>query len=167
MQPRPGRPQSIFNPIFLRRLKPFSVLRFVDWQVTNDSALQTWSQRTEVTDRTQAVAHGVAIEHMIDLCNGLRSDPWFSMPHQGDDDFIRRFAELVEARLEPGRRVYIEYSNEVWNPQFKQHGWVAQHAGGANHPANTPPSRPTSSPSGATFSRDKKSASSASPAASR
>lgn len=135
MQPRPARLQSIFNPIFLRRLEPFSVLRFMDWQATNDSMLQTWSARTEVTDRTQAAAHGVAIEHMIDLCNGLRVDPWFCMPHQGDDDFIRRFAELVKARLEPDRRVYIEYSNEVWNPQFKQHGWVAQRADGANHPA--------------------------------
>lgn len=135
LHPRPGRLQSIFNPIFLRRLELFSVLRFMDWQVTNDSTLQTWSQRTEVTDRTQAVAHGVAIDHLIDLCNELRADPWFCMPHQADDDFIRRFAELVKARLEPDRRVYIEYSNEVWNTQFKQHGWVAQHVGGANHPA--------------------------------
>ena len=135
MQPRPGRLQSIFNPIFLRRLEPFSVLRFMDWQMTNDSTLQTWSQRTEETERTQAADHGMAIEHMINLCNGLRSDPWFCMPHQADDDYIRRFAELAKARLEPDRRVYVEYSNEVWNPQFKQYGWVVEHADGANRPA--------------------------------
>ena len=135
MQPRPGPPQPIFNPIFLRRLEPFSVLRFMDWQATNNATLQTWSMRTQLSARTQAAAHGVAIEHMIDLCNTLAADPWFCIPHQADDDFIRRFAELVKARLEPVRRVHLEYSNEVWNPQFKQHGWVAKHAGGANHPA--------------------------------
>lgn len=134
MHPRPGRLQSIFNPIFLRRLEPFSVLRFMDWQTTNESTLQTWSMRTQLTARTQAAAHGVAIEHMIDLCNTLAADPWVCIPHQADDDFIRRFAELTKARLARDRRVYVEYSNEAWNPQFKQHGWVAQNGDGANHP---------------------------------
>ena len=135
MQPRPGPPQSIFNPIFLRRLEPFSVFRFMDWQATNNSTLQTWSTRTGLTARTQAAVHGVAIEHMIDLCNTLAVDPWVCIPHRADDDFIRRFAELVKARLEPNRRVYLEYSNEVWNPQFEQFGWVAENGKGVNHPA--------------------------------
>ena len=135
MQPRPGRLQSIFNPIFLRRLEPFSVIRFMDWQATNNSTIRTWSRRTQLTARTQAADYGVAIEYMIDLCNGLRADPWVCVPHQADDDFVRRFAQLVRSRLQPNRRVYVEYSNEVWNPQFKQHGWVAQNGDGANHPA--------------------------------
>ena len=135
MQPRPGPPQPIFNPIFLRRLEPFSVLRFMDWQATNSSTLRRWSMRTKPTARTQAATYGVAIEHMIDLCNTLAADPWVCIPHRADDDFVRRFAELSKARLAPNRRIYVEYSNEVWNSQFKQHGWVAQNGEGTNHPA--------------------------------
>src|SRR5581483_8613189 len=46
--------------------------------------------------------------------------PWFCMPHRADDDFVRRFARLVHERLDPGLKVYVEYSNEVWNYQFGQ-----------------------------------------------
>ena len=43
---------------------------------------------------------------------------------QADDDYIRRFAQLVKDRLHPGGKVYIEWSNEVWNSQFEVHKWV-------------------------------------------
>lgn len=53
------------------------------------------------------------MEAMLDLANRLDADPWFCIPHLADDDFVRRFAELVKQRLEPERSVYVEYSNEV------------------------------------------------------
>ena len=57
---------------------------------------------------------------MIELCNRTGSDPWFCMPHLADDEFIRNFAAMVKERLDPSRRIYIEYSNEVWNTRFPQ-----------------------------------------------
>src|SRR5262249_33920812 len=40
---------------------------------------------------------------------------WFCMPHLADDDYVRHFARLVKERLRPDLKVYVEYSNEVWN----------------------------------------------------
>jgi hypothetical protein len=112
-----------FHPLFLERLEPFSTLRFMDWQRTNNSTLASWEDRTTLDDR-QSGEFGVAAELMIDLANELDADPWFCMPHLADDNFVRSFAELVYARLEPERRVYIEWSNEVWNTQFAQTQWA-------------------------------------------
>lgn len=122
--------------MFLDRLSPFSVIRFMDWQGTNNSTLSSWEDRTLITNRSQATAHGVALEYMIQLCNNLSIDPWFCMPHQADDEFIRNFAEMVKQDLDANLRIYIEYSNEVWNAQFRQYAWVKRSGTQENQPAN-------------------------------
>ena len=109
-----------FHPLFVDRLGNFSVLRFMDLQRTNDSQLQRWGQRSRPTDGTQAGPKGVALEHLMELVEVLDVDPWFCMPHMADDQFVRNFAELVRDHLPDGRKVYIEYSNEVWNGMFEQ-----------------------------------------------
>lgn len=134
--PDANEQQSIFNPLFLDRLKPFSVIRFMDWQGTNNSTLKSWKNRTLTTDRTQATIYGIAIDYMIELCNKLSVDPWFCIPHQADDEFIRHFAELLKDNLDPHLRIYIEYSNEVWNAQFDQYAWVNANGTKENQPAN-------------------------------
>jgi hypothetical protein len=57
---------------------------------------------------------------MIDLANRLQADPWFCIPHRADDDYVRNFAATVKKKLDPERKVYVEYSNEVWNRSFPQ-----------------------------------------------
>ncbi|MCA9169106.1 MAG: hypothetical protein KDB23_15635, partial [Planctomycetales bacterium] len=52
---------------------------------------------------------------------------WFCIPHQADDEYVREFARAVKTHLAPERRAYIEYSNEVWNSQFKQHHYAGKH----------------------------------------
>jgi hypothetical protein len=116
--------QSAFHPVFLNRLKPFGTVRFMDWANTNNSSRTRWADRTLPGDRPQAGKNGVAIEHMIALSNELGADPWFCMPHKADDDYIRRFAEMARDRLRPDAKIYVEYSNEVWNTQFKQHDYI-------------------------------------------
>lgn len=113
-----------FRPDFLRRWRGQTVLRFMDWMHTNNSHIQTWSQRPTRQSATYGI-DGVAIEDMVDLANRLRADPWFCMPHQADDSYVQQFATLVRDTLDPGLRVYIEYSNEVWNSQFSQHHYAA------------------------------------------
>jgi len=115
-----------FNPLFIERLRPFRVIRFMDWQQTNNKQTVEWADRTSARRYTQAGKSGVAIEYLIDLCNTLGADPWFCMPHKASNEYIRNFGRLVFKRLDPERRVYIEYSNEVWNPSFEQYKWVAQ-----------------------------------------
>ncbi|QQE12538.1 hypothetical protein JD969_03455 [Planctomycetota bacterium] len=115
---------STFHPLFLERLKPFSVVRFMDWQLTNNSSLVSWDQQTS-EDEVHQSDRPIAPEHMIDLANTLKFNPWFCMPHQADDEFVRKFAEMCRDRLDPNLKVYVEYSNEVWNGAFQQYHWIS------------------------------------------
>jgi hypothetical protein len=44
------------------------------------------------------------------------------------DEYVINFATYVKNNLEPGRKIYIEYSNKVWNPDFSQSKWVLEQA---------------------------------------
>jgi len=113
-----------FNPVFLDKIAPFSLLRFIDWGATNGSPVVEWADRAHVGDVTWATPAGVPIETMIELANTLHVDPWFCIPHQASDDYVRQFAALLRARLDPSLRAHIEYSNEVWNTAFGQTTWA-------------------------------------------
>lgn len=76
---------------------------------------------------------GIALEHQIQLCNEIDADFWVNIPVAADDEYIRKAALAIRygtdgvepytapqanpkyPPLEPGRRVYIEYANEIWN----------------------------------------------------
>lgn len=114
-----------WHPAFLKRWQGFSCIRFMDFMHTNNSTVQTWDDRPTMDDATWT-PHGLPLEMMCDLVNRLDADPWFCMPHLADDDYIRRFAQQAQELLEPGRTIYIEYSNEVWNGIFSQHHHAGQ-----------------------------------------
>lgn len=118
-------PKGTFRQAFLDRLQGMHTLRFMDWMATNDSKIRQWQDRPKVgtfghSDR------GVPLEHMIELANVTRIDPWFTMPHLADDDYVRRFAEQVKSSLDPSLRIYVEYSNEVWNSMFGQARYASE-----------------------------------------
>jgi hypothetical protein len=116
----PGQHESQWSPSFLNRWRGVACLRFMDWMETNNSKISHWAERPTLEDATFS-DRGVALEWMIELCNRLKCDAWFCMPHLADDDYVRRFASMVKAPLDPKLKVYVEYSNEVWNAQFAQH----------------------------------------------
>jgi hypothetical protein len=129
--------QSPFHTTFIDRLKPFKVLRFMDWQKTNHSPEVQWSDRKLPTEAFQNDNHdGVALEYIVRLCNELEADAWFCMPHQADNNYVTQFARLVRdgdpannvPPLHAGATIYIEWSNEVWNSSFGQYHWVAEEA---------------------------------------
>lgn len=111
--------QDPFHPAFLARWKSFNTFRFMDWMKTNGSPVATWADRPKPDDATWT-ERGIPLEVMIELCNRLRINPWFCLPHQADDDYVRRFAQMARERLQPDLKVYLEYSNEVWNNLFAQ-----------------------------------------------
>jgi hypothetical protein len=113
-----------FNPVFLAKIAPFSLLRYMDWGATNGSPVVEWADRAHVGDVTYATPAGVPVEVMIDLANTLHVDPWFCIPHQASDDYVRQFATLLRDRLDPALHPHIEYSNEVWNTAFPQGVWA-------------------------------------------
>lgn len=117
--------ENPWSPRFLDRWRGVACLRFMDFQETNNSKQKTWSDRPLPEDATYT-RRGIPIELLCDLANRLEADAWFCIPHEADDDYVRRFAQLVKEKLDPPRRVYIEYSNEVWNGQFQQHRYAAE-----------------------------------------
>jgi hypothetical protein len=117
---------AVFNPDWIRRIEGFEGLRFMDWMATNDSTLDAWEDRPQVADVTWA--GGVPVEIMVQLANEVGADPWFTLPHLADDTFVRSFAEYVRENLDPARKVYAEFSNEVWNWQFAQARWADERA---------------------------------------
>jgi hypothetical protein len=115
---------DIFSPEFLQQLEPYRALRFMDWMRTNSSSVSSWAARAKPSDSRYSTDRGVPAEIMIDLANTTEKAPWFNMPHQAADSFVRAFAELVRARLDKSLPVFVEYSNEVWNSAFDQGLWV-------------------------------------------
>jgi hypothetical protein len=103
-----------FYPLFLDKLRPFSPIRFMRWQRINQAPIETWNERTKLSHVSQVSNNGVAYEYAIWLANEVESDPWFAIPHRVDDNFVRELAQLIYDELDSERKVYLEYSNELW-----------------------------------------------------
>ena len=114
---------QLFDPAFLQLLGRFRVLRFMDWLNTNGSTLSSWSSRP-VPGNYSWATRGVPIEVAVRLANAVSADAWLNVPAQADDDYIRRMAALVHGTLGPTQKVYLEYSNEVWNNSFPQYDYA-------------------------------------------
>ncbi len=115
---------QIFHPTFLKRNKRYSLYRFMNWMRTNGSDQQNWTDRPKITDAMWTSNKGVPLEIMVALANRLHANPWFNIPHQATDEYIRRFAQFVRDHLSPDLQIYIEYSNETWNGIFAQSHYV-------------------------------------------
>jgi hypothetical protein len=124
-----------WNPTFLTDLRAahFGTFRFMDWAGINNSTLRSWSQRTQPTSADNATqgnwaGRGIAYEWMFDLCNRMEADCWITVPHLAiesyeqnpNDNFFTSLAALAKAKLDSGRKLIVEYSNETWNPGFQQ-----------------------------------------------
>ena len=116
----------VFNPDYLNLLADFKVLRFLDYMGTNDSPLVSWEDRTRIDAATWAGKMGGPVEMMVELSNRLKADPWLTIPHQASDDYVRQLAEHFKANLRSDAKIYVEYSNEVWNGRFKQFGYMLE-----------------------------------------
>lgn len=136
--------ENPFREDFLDYCKQWRALRFMDWAVTNNSFEKEWSKRkkpsfyTMVGSGGDAIGRwgplpsefklrfsgGVAIEIMIQLANTVKVSPWFCMPHRATEEYMTEFAKMVKNKLDPSLKVYVEYSNELWNWSFQQSQWM-------------------------------------------
>ena len=114
---------QIFNPEFLEKNQSFNTIRFMDWMATNHSTQKEWSDRP-TPDSSIFSGEIASIEAMVELANRTDSDPWFTMPHMATDEYVTNFAQYVKDNLDPELKVYVEYSNEVWNNDFAQGWWI-------------------------------------------
>jgi hypothetical protein len=115
--------QNPWKPGLLAELAPYRVLRFADWNLIDeaDNPQATWTTRSRKTERP---SEPVAYEWQIDLCNRAQQDYWVNIPHAANGDYIRNLAELIRDQLDPQLRVYVEWSNELWNGGLPQRAYA-------------------------------------------
>jgi hypothetical protein len=121
----------IFLPQFIALLKPFRALRFMDWELTNNSTIANWSSHPTSTSFGQS-AYGEPWEHIVELVNETGKDCWVTVPEHADDTYIHAMAQYLRAHLDFTRidaarasqgftkpfEVIVEDSNETWNQGF-------------------------------------------------
>ena len=131
-----------FRSDILEFCKPWHCLRFMDWMSTNYAIDRRWADRKKRSFYTQIGvgagvdglpegeqwkqkwSSGIAIELCIQLANMTRTNAWLCVPHLADDEYIAEMARLVKETLDPSLKVYLEFSNEVWNWSFAQAQWA-------------------------------------------
>lgn len=115
-----------FTDELLAFLDDFQVIRFMDWLRTNDSPVSQWGDRSTADYYTQTLNSGVAWEFIVQLANELEKDIWINVPHEADDDYVAQLAGFLEDELNGESRIYLEYSNELWNGIFSQTAYAAE-----------------------------------------
>ena len=140
---RPGYSGTeTFTTPYKDALSKASVIRLLDISNSDNSHEVNWSDRklpsyfsqaTMADDRAQS---GGAWEYAIQLCNEVKRDAWVSVPTGASDDYVVKLAQLWKdgdtvdgvtyPGLDPSLNIYVEFSNEVWNPTFDS--WRLNHA---------------------------------------
>lgn len=117
----PGYAQTqTFTDEFVRRVRPFGTLRFMDWTHTNNNPVVNWADRTTLQTYSRTSLKGAPYEDVVQLANQAKSDVWINVPDRANDDYIRHMADLFRDTLDPKLKIHVEYSNEVWNSGFTQ-----------------------------------------------
>lgn len=132
---------EVFLPEFLRILRPFRSLRFMDWMATNGNTIVNWSDRPRAASFGKS-GFGEPYENITELANLTGKDVWVNIPEKASDDFVRQLARQIrdgldfdairEKRFAQGDdspfRIYLEYSNETWNNGFTVFGTLLARA---------------------------------------
>ncbi len=127
------------------------------------NAIVHWKQRMKPSFSSQAglgggyQGVGGALEYAVELCNETGKDMWLNIPMRASNGYLHKLALALKygfqangdpysspqvnpayPPLNSNLRLYLEYSNEVWNGGFYQHNLTVQLAQQAvkNHTAN-------------------------------
>ncbi len=111
----------VFNPDYLNFMKDFKAIRFMPMSGITRNPVEHWKDRQRPEKAGWGGTYGnrgAPVEIMVELANRLHKDAWFNMPHAADDEYMREFASYVRDHLDPELKIYLEYTNEVWNTTF-------------------------------------------------
>lgn len=89
-------------------------------------------------DQTVSFGAGLSFEYCVALCNELGTDMWMNLPANASDDYVTNATRVIRdgssftvpgtnivktfAGLRSDLKIHVEFSNEVWNDQFRQTG---------------------------------------------
>jgi len=138
----------LFREDFLRKISPFKVLRFMDWQQANTGGLpdlvnpptpfndprvvdwtyanadpannQNVQGRASTTMFARTGIKGVPYEEIIALANASKKDIWINIPDRATTNYVNSLGQLLKDTLDPTVNVYVEFSNELWNTTGNQ-----------------------------------------------
>lgn len=119
----------IFTPEYLSFMQDFRAIRFMPMSGITRNPIVHWQDRPTLTQATWGGDYGhrgAPLEIMVELANRLHKEVWFNMPHAADDAYIQAFARYVAQHLDSKLKVYVEYSNEVWNGTFTHREYTQQ-----------------------------------------
>lgn len=118
---------KLFNPDYVSDMKNYDVLRFMDWAQVNHSQVTDIQDLSTMDQDTWSGETGVPYPVQMRLAKATGAGiAWINIPHLATAETIHEIARQVYAEWEPGLKVYIEYSNEVWNTIFTQSGYADQ-----------------------------------------
>lgn len=112
-----------WRPEFVSLWSAMKAFRTMDWQHTNNSMIASVDDFPTMQDASWT-EHGLPIEMIADFANRTGKTPWVCVPHLATDDAVHHMATVLSESLDSDAVVIVEYSNEVWNGQFKQTGYV-------------------------------------------
>jgi hypothetical protein len=103
----------------------------MEWNNNNTNTEVQWQSRRPPTYYTQSASgglqdRGIAYEYLIQLCNTLQTGCWVNVPTQADANYLTQMATLFRDKLDPTLKIYLEYSNELWNQALSptNYNWV-------------------------------------------
>jgi len=70
----------------------------------------------------------VPLEAMVKLANEAHVDMWYNVPTKADNDYVTHALTYIRDHLDPGLKVHVEWSNEVWNSGFASYGYAQSQA---------------------------------------
>lgn len=120
--------RRVFNPDYIARIRPLHSIRFMPWTNPRANEAIEWNQRAGIGQAHYTGDRGVPAERMVDLANAINAAPWLSIPYKASDDYMQKYARMVKNRLRRNQKVYVEYSNEVWNSIFPAATYAARKA---------------------------------------
>jgi hypothetical protein len=123
-------PSVTFTQPIKDLVSKFSVVRMMDDTGSNGTDVNgNWNLRRPAGYASQAaigVAHGMAWEYAIQFWNETNTDAWVNIPYTADASFVTQLATLLKNNLGSTHKIYVEWSNEVWNSAYP-------YPAGANH----------------------------------
>jgi hypothetical protein len=109
---------KVFTDEFVRRVRPFGTIRFMDWQQTNGQAVKEWAERIRPTAFGRCGGKGVPLEEIVLLANATKRNVWVNVPLLASDDYVKQFATFLRDQLHADAVIHVEYGNELWNFGF-------------------------------------------------